>query len=138
MLKRKITKVTNAIKEFLKSGKTSKKLLLCKECDKVEVEVAFDTSAVVCAYCVQRSVEPPKNIAQVPESEKFPRGWALKARYVHTDGRVFEKGKETGEVVVPEEPKPKKTKEPKETNKKVTKKKATKKNVTKKNQKRRK
>lgn len=126
MLKRKITKVTSAIKEFLKSGKSNKKFLFCKECNKVEVEVAFDTSAVICAYCVQRSVEPPKGIVQVPEDEKFPRGWALKARYVHTDGRVFEKGKETGDIVTPEEPKPKKHKEKKVTKKKVTKKKTPK------------
>jgi hypothetical protein len=132
MLKRKITKVTSAIKEFLKSGKTSKKLLLCKECSKIEVEVAFDTAAVTCAYCVQRSVEPPKLVVQIPEGEKFPRGWALKARYVHTDGRVFEKGKETGEVVSAEAPLPKKTKE------KIAKKKATKKKVAKKTPKRRK
>ena len=110
MLKRKIQKVTNALKNLLRSGRATKKLLLCKECDKVEVEVAQDIAAVTCAYCVQRQVAPPDNIKPKTEGEKFPRGWALKARYVHTDGRVFVKGKETGEVVTPEEPKPKKEK----------------------------
>jgi len=34
----------------------------------------------------------------------------LKQRYVHTDGRVFIKGKDTGEIETPEAPKPKKEK----------------------------
>ena len=66
----------------------------------------------------------PEGIKPKSDVEKFPRGWALKARYIHIDGRVFEKGKETGEVVTPEEPKPKKEK--KVTEKKVTKKKTPK------------
>jgi hypothetical protein len=127
MLKRRITKATAAIKKLFKSGNT-KKTLMCKVCDKVEVEVSFDTAAVTCAYCVQREVLPPVGIKPKDPTEKFPRGWALKARYVHNDGRVFEKGKETGEVVTPEEPKPKKEKKEK---KKVTKKKVTKKKTPK-------
>lgn len=103
MLKRKIQKVTNALKNLLRSGKGTKKFLFCKECDEVEVEVASDIKAVTCAYCVQRQVPPPDNIKPKTEGEKFPRGWALKLRYVHTDGRVFTKGKETGEVVTPEQ-----------------------------------
>ncbi len=124
MLKRKITKATSAVKKFLKSGKSQKKFIVCKECDEVEVEVSFDTAAVTCAYCVQRQVAPPENIKPKEPGEKFPRGWALKARYVHTDGRVFEKGKETGEIVTAE-PKPKKEKKQKKA-KKVTKKKTPK------------
>ena len=116
MLKRKITKATSAVKKFLKSGKSPKKLILCKVCDTIEVEVSFDTVAVTCAYCVQRQVAPPEGIKPKSDVEKFPRGWALKARYVHIDGRVFEKGKETSEVVTPEPKKPKKER------KKVTKK----------------
>jgi len=121
MLKRKITKVSSSVKALLKSGKSPKKFLTCKQCDTVEVEVSFDTGAVTCAYCVQRQVAPPEGIKPKSDVEKFPRGWALKARYVHIDGRVFEKGKETGEV---ETPKPKKEK--KVTEKKVTKKKTPK------------
>ncbi len=101
MLKRKLTKVSNTLKKLFKSGKNLKKILLCKECDAVEVEVAHDIKAVTCGYCVQRQVAPPENIKPKDSSEKFPRGWALKARYVHTDGRVFEKGKETGETATP-------------------------------------
>jgi hypothetical protein len=123
MLKRKITKATSAVKKFLKSGKSQKKLILCKVCDTIEVEVSFDTAAVTCAYCVQRQVAPPEGIKPKEPGEKFPRGWALKARYVHIDGRVFEKGKETGEVVTPETSTPKKEKKEK---KKVTKKKTPK------------
>ena len=121
MLKRKITKVSSSVKALLKSGKSPKKFLTCKECDKVEVEVSFDTAAVTCAYCVQRQIPPPEGIKPKSDVEKFPRGWALKARYVHKDGRVFEKGKDTGEVVTPEEPKKKAV-----TKKKVTKKKTPK------------
>lgn len=119
MLKRKLTKVSSSVKALLKSGKSPKKFLLCKECDKIEVEVSFDTAAVTCSYCVQRQLPPPEGIKPKSDVEKFPRGWALKTRYIHIDGRVFEKGKETGEVVAPEEIKPKKEK------KKVTKKKKT-------------
>lgn len=103
MLKRKIQKVSNALKNLFKSGKNTKKLLLCKECDTVEVEVAQDIGAVTCAYCVQRQVPPPEGIKPKEEGEKFPRGWALKATYIHTDGRIFEKGKDTGRKYVPEE-----------------------------------
>jgi hypothetical protein len=124
MLKRKITKVSSSVKALLKSGKNPKKFLLCKECDTVEVEVSFDTAAVTCAYCVQRQLPPPIGVKPKSEVEKFPRGWALKARYVHIDGRVFEKGKETGEVVTPDVPTSKKEK--KVTKKKVTKKKTPK------------
>jgi len=100
MLKRRITKVTNAIKKLLKFGKGTKKYLACKECNDVEVEVGQDIAAVTCAYCVQRSVEPPPT-KKVEEGEKFPRGWALKATYIHTDGRIFEKGKDTGKKYIP-------------------------------------
>ena len=123
MLKRKITKATASVKQFLKSGKNPKKLLMCKVCDTEEVEVSFDIGAVTCARCVQRQVAPPEGIKPKDPTEKFPRGWALKARYVHIDGRVFEKGKETGEVETPEPPKAKKERKEK---KKVTKKKTPK------------
>jgi hypothetical protein len=120
MLRKKLTKVSNALKKLLKGGKDKKKYLLCKECDEVEVEVAQDIAAVICAYCVQRQVAPPENIKPKPAGEKFPRGWALKARYVHTDGRVFVKGKDTGEVVTPKVKVPKPKKEKKQVVKKKT------------------
>ena len=119
MLKRRITKVTNAMKKLLKSGKGVNKYLICKECNDIEVEVSPDTKAVTCAYCVQRSVEPPPSMKKVEEGEKFPRGWALKATYIHTDGRIFEKGKDTGKKYVPTTPD---TKTPIVTKKKIVKK----------------
>ncbi len=103
MLKRKIQKVSNALKNLFKSGKNTKKMLLCKECDEIEVEVAQDIGAVTCAYCVQRLVPPPEGLKPKDPNEKFPRGWALKATYIHTDGRIFEKGTDTGRVNVPED-----------------------------------
>jgi hypothetical protein len=127
MLKRKIQKVSEALKKLFKSGKNTKKFLMCKECDEVEVEVTQDIKAVTCAYCVQRQVAPPPNIKPKSDEEKFPRGWALKARYIHVDGRVFEKGKDTGEVVdtKKKEPKKKSTNQKKVAKKKVVKKKTT-------------
>ena len=126
MLKKKITKVSATIKKRMESGKALRKYLACKVCNEVEVEVQVDIAAVTCAYCVQRQVAPPEQPkSHTPAGEKFPRGWALKAKYVHTDGRVFEKGKETG-----------KTETPKKEEKKVAKKTVTK--VAKKQVKRRK
>jgi hypothetical protein len=116
MLKKKVTKFTGG-----KLRAMERKTLVCQDCDVVTVVVANDIRAVTCAYCVQRQVAPPENIKPKPEGEKFPRGWALKQRYVHTDGRVFIKGKDTGEVVTPEAPKPKKEKKV-TTNKQVKKK----------------
>lgn len=84
-----------------------RKALVCKECNITTVTVSHDIGAVTCAYCVQRQCAPPENIKPKPEGEKFPRGWHFKQRYVHTDGRVFCKGVETGEKDTPE-PKKKK------------------------------
>ena len=119
MLKKKVTKFTGG-----KLHVMERKTLVCQDCNLVTVSVARDIRAVTCAYCVQKQVAPPEGIKPKPEGEKFPRGWALKQRYVHTDGRVFIKGKETGEIVTPEVPKPKKEKT--STKKKVAKKKSSK------------
>jgi hypothetical protein len=97
MLKKKVTKYTGG-----KMGVMERKTLVCKECKLTTVTVAQDIGAVTCAYCVQRSIEPPKVTSPKPEGEKFPRGWHFKQRYVHTDGRVFCKGVETGEIDTPE------------------------------------
>jgi len=105
MLKKKVAKFTGG-----KLRVMERKTLVCQDCDIVTVEVASDIKAVTCAYCVQRQVAPPAGIKPKSENEKFPRGWALKARYVHTDGRIFIKGKDTGEIATPEAPKPKKEK----------------------------
>jgi hypothetical protein len=110
MLKRRIQKVAKTLQNLFKSGKNTKKWIVCKECDTVEVEVAHDIAAVTCGYCVQRQVAPPANIKPKSEGGKFPRGWALKQRYVHTDGRIFIKGKDTGEIEAATPPKPKKDK----------------------------
>lgn len=130
MFKRKIQKVSKALRKLFKSGKDVKKFLLCKECGEVEVEVAQDIGAVTCAYCVQKQVAPPENIKPKEPGEKFPRGWALKATYIHTDGRIFEKGVDTGRKYEPknEEVKPTKKKEPKKKKTAPVKKKVTKKN----------
>jgi len=105
MLKKNVTKFTGG-----KLRVMERKILVCKECNVITVEVASDIKAVICAYCVQRQVAPPAGIKPKSDGEKFPRGWALKARYVHMDGRVFIKGKNTGEIETPEVPKLKKEK----------------------------
>ena len=110
MLKRKLKKVPKALEKLLKSGRNLKKFLLCKECDDIEVEVGVDIGAVTCAYCVQRQVAPPDSMKPKVPGEKFPRGWALRATYIHTDGRIFEKGVDTGRKYEPTKAEPKKKK----------------------------
>jgi hypothetical protein len=132
MLKRKIQKVTAAIKKFLKSGKEAKKFLICKVCDRVEVEVGPDITAVTCAYCVQQHVPPPESVKPKLATEKFPRGWALKTTYIHTDGRIFEKGKDTGRVYTPDTSATKISKSRSAKKKTIIKKKVTTKNKKKK------
>lgn len=90
MRKRKIVKVTNAMKKLLKSGRGVNKYLTCKECDEVEVEVGPDIKNVTCAYCVQRVIGPPPNYEKKEKSDK-PRGWHFKAYYEH-NGVVYSKG----------------------------------------------
>lgn len=102
MLKKKVTKFVGG-----KLNTKERKTLVCKECNIVTVTVAKDIAAVTCAYCVQKHIEPPKLFTPKPEGEKFPRGWHFKQRYVHTDGRVFCKGVETGEKDNPESSKKK-------------------------------
>lgn len=112
MLKKKVTKFTGS-----KLNVMERKALVCRECNIVTVNVAYDICAVICAYCVQRSIEPPKVFTPKLKGEKFPRGWHFKQRYVHTDGRVFSKGVEIGENDTPE------TKKKKVVKKQTTKKK---------------
>lgn len=100
MLKKKVTKYTGG-----KLRVMERKTLVCRECNITTVTVSNDIGAVVCAYCVQRQVAPPENIKPKNDGEKFPRGWHFKQRYVHTDGRVFCKGVETGEKDTPDVPK---------------------------------
>lgn len=90
MLKRKITKVTTSVKKLLSSGKNTKKLLMCKLCDSMEVEVAFDTVAVTCSRCVQLMLPPPDNYIKKEKSDK-PRGWHFKSYFEH-EGIVYSKG----------------------------------------------
>jgi len=100
MIRRKIQKVSVELKKSYRKG--MRKYLICKECNFHEVLVSFEVGSVICGNCVQKMVGAPAGITPKSTEEKFPRGWALKARYVHTDGRVFVKGKATDEVVQPE------------------------------------
>jgi hypothetical protein len=97
MIRRKVQKVSAEMKKSYRKG--MRKYLICKECNLHEVLVSFEIGAVTCGNCVQKMVGAPAGITPKSPDEKFPRGWALKARYVHTDGRVFERGKATDEIV---------------------------------------
>ena len=51
---------------------------------------------------MQRLIAPPPEVKQNKSNgEKFPRGWHFKARYVHTDGKVYVRGKLTDETDTP-------------------------------------
>lgn len=73
--------------------------LECKTgCGNVEV-VTPNISAVTCADCCQKLLAPPPStVKPLPESERRPRGWQFKARYVGPDGTVYEKGKVVTDV----------------------------------------
>ena len=105
MLKKRNIKASTELRSRIRGAGKEKKFLLCKECDKIGVDVGLDITAVTCGYCVQRQIAPPPQIKPVEPKEKFPRGWALRATYIHTDGKIFEKGKDTGRVYVPTNPK---------------------------------
>ncbi len=64
-----------------------------------QMKVDSDVVSVVCWECVQKKVGiDPKYLQQqrkvVKKETGFPRGWHLYAKFVHPDGRVFEKGVE--------------------------------------------
>lgn len=96
-LKRRIKKLTKT--EIRKVG--GRQYLICSECGNEEVEVSIDIARVTCAYCVQKMVAPPPDTQKKSDGEKFPRGWHFKARYVHTDGKVYVRGKLTDETDTP-------------------------------------
>jgi hypothetical protein len=105
-LKRRTKKLATSVVNKI-SGRHS---LICKECEKEELEVSSDIRAITCAKCVQKMIAPPEFTTQrKPESERFPRGWHFKARYVHTDGKIYVRGKLTDEVETPD-PTPRKKK----------------------------
>lgn len=122
MLKKKITKVSATIKKRMEAGRALRKYLTCKVCKEVDVEVQVDIAAVTCAHCVQRQVAPPEGIKQKEPGEKFPRGWALKATYIHTDGRIFERGVDTGKKYEPKKLGAEQSTQPPTKSKKVVKK----------------
>jgi len=108
MIRRKVQKVSAELKKSYRKG--MRKYLICKECNLHEVLVSFEIGTVTCGNCVQKMVGAPAGITPKSADEKFPRGWALKAEYVHTDGRVFERGKDTGTVIEVQKPKRKSVK----------------------------
>ena len=102
-LKRRIKKYTGSLSRLGVS-----KYLVCKECNIEEVEVSANIVAITCSNCVQKLVAPPPSAQRRTDGEKFPRGWHFKARYVHTDGKVYKKGVLTDETDSPVAATPKK------------------------------
>ena len=97
---RKRRKTTTVDGRTLRS-KSSFVTLTCsnKGCTR-EVQVDNEVVSVICWECVQKKVgidpkylqQQKKVVKKTPEG--FPRGWHLYAKFVHEDGRVFEKGVE--------------------------------------------
>jgi hypothetical protein len=102
---------------FTLSKQISTTVLECTECGDL-TECSSDAGSVICAKCVilsiplesVKAVKKPNTI-KLPKLNKngkprakrgtgikyqptgFPRGWHFKKEYVHTDGRVFRRGK---------------------------------------------
>ena len=77
------------------------KPLPCSKCGKIVERVGFDSVSVICSWCVQKMIDPPKEYKssfRADEFKDFPRGWKRKRLYVHEDGRVFERGIENIEL----------------------------------------
>jgi hypothetical protein len=92
-LKNKTRKYTGNIKKLREM-----QYMLCKECSVEEVLVSSDVGAVTCGRCVQKMLIAPPSTEKKAAGDKFPRGWHFKARYVHTDGKVYKRGKLTDET----------------------------------------
>ena len=60
-------------------------------------KVSGEAASVLCWYCTERMTEPPV-IQRVKIDSGMPRGWKLKAVFVHTDGTVYHKGVEQPEL----------------------------------------
>jgi len=101
MLKRRKMRKTNKSGGSNLRSKTSFHTLKCsgKGCSRT---VVCDTDAIscLCWECVQKRVgiDPKmlqqKTVVRKKSPDGFPRGWHLYAKFVHADGRVFEKGVE--------------------------------------------
>lgn len=62
-------------------------------CSKCDAEVSGCTStaiAVLCFRCTTLLVPIEEKLKKEPSG--FPRGWKLYARFVHADGKVYDKG----------------------------------------------
>lgn len=82
-------------------NRQSLKTIQCSNFDTCGGEeiVDIDTVSVLCSTCVQKTVPVDVKLLEQrpttkPKKSNFPRGWHLYKQYVHTDGRVFEKGVE--------------------------------------------
>jgi hypothetical protein len=83
-LKRRIKKLSKS--EARRISTTH--FIICKVCNNEELAVPVEVTAVTCARCVQRMIDPPAS--EVPKNKK-PRGWHHRMYFEHVDG-VYSKG----------------------------------------------
>ena len=97
MRKRRRTSKVDA--RTLRSKQSFKTLSCSKKGCTQEVQVDKEVVSVICWECVQKMVgidpkflRPAKKVVKTPTG--FPRGWHLHKRFVHSNGCVFDFGKE--------------------------------------------
>lgn len=74
--------------------KVSPKWVTCYKCGINEVEISEEAVRGICWMCVQKSVEPPKQLIEKKKGPKRPQGWHFMAEFVDSEGNVFHRGKE--------------------------------------------
>ena len=60
-----------------------------------KIKVADNIVSAVCWNCLSRLIPRP---SEKKSSVGFPRGWKFMSQFVHSDGRVFSRGRETPEL----------------------------------------
>lgn len=68
--------------------------IACSQCGKTaDIDVDSDTVKIVCWRCCSHYGPKMESKAE-KEVSGFPKGWKFYKIFVHTDGRVFERGEE--------------------------------------------
>ena len=96
---RKRRRLSKIASRALRSKKSFKTIICSVRGCTNKMDVDNEAVSGVCWECVQKKVGiDPKYLTQPKKGVKkvtgFPRGWHLYKQFVHSDGRVFEYGKE--------------------------------------------
>ena len=81
------------ITDFGHKGKRETKTLICEKCNSTKVIVDIEVQSVTCWICCVH-MGPEIKVQQEKTETGFPRGWKFFKQFVHSDGRVFERGVE--------------------------------------------